>query len=196
MWIMRRTDMRQGIIWNQLSTRVSRAAPWVVCARARESSLFAAGSFDVSVVTCKPIISDVAKAPMRDSCDFRWSSANVSSEFGALRMTKVSTLHFPGLDVEPLVQEISTCPSRRALEPIRAGRSFNGSRWSDRALKPIRAGPQDLQLFLFFLKETNLRQRTACGWPPAFSGQSSWTHRFRLQFFAGVAGLRASRALS
>ena len=29
----------------------------------RESSLFAAGSFDVSVVTCKPIISDVAKAP-------------------------------------------------------------------------------------------------------------------------------------
>ena len=28
--------------------------------------------------------------------------------------------------------------------------------------------------------------------PPAFSGQGSWTHRFRLQFFVGVSGLKAA----
>ena len=28
--------------------------------------------------------------------------------------------------------------------------------------------------------------------PPAFSGQGSWTHRFRLQFFVGVSGLQAA----
>ena len=44
---------------------------------------------------------------------------------------KVSTLYFPALgaalNVEPLVEEISACPRRRALEPIRAERSSNGS---------------------------------------------------------------------
>ena len=91
MWNTRCTGMRQGFIWNQFSARVSLATPWMVCARARENFLFHAGSFDVSVVTFKPVTCDLAEAPMRDSLDFRWRSADVSSD---LRMTKVSTLHF------------------------------------------------------------------------------------------------------
>ena len=49
-----------------------------------------AGSLDVSVVACKPITCNLAEAPMRDNCDFKWGSVSVSSEFGCSRMAKAS----------------------------------------------------------------------------------------------------------
>ena len=57
------------------------------------------GSFGVSVVMCRPIASDLAEEPMRDSCHFKRRSANIPSEFGSSRMAEV---HRP----------VSCCPLR------------------------------------------------------------------------------------
>ena len=91
---------------------------------------------------------------------------------------KVSTLHFPALgaapNVEPLVEDISACPSRRALQPTCRSR---------RAHEPIRAEPRDLQLFPLFLQGSNLRH----------SLWMRWAHHLCLQPFLGkAAGLIVS----
>ena len=87
-------------------------------------ALFSMQNYRFLRYLCYEVQSDdlrLAEVPNRDISEFKWRSADVSSEFGALRMTKVSSFHFPALglalDVEPLDEEISACPSRRALEP-------------------------------------------------------------------------------
>ena len=70
MWTTHGTDMWQGIIWNQLSTRLSLATPRMVCAWVRESFLFHAKltvpSMSLSFITCNPMNCVLAEAPLRD----------------------------------------------------------------------------------------------------------------------------------
>ena len=68
----------------------------------------------------KPMTCNLVEALMRDSCDFKWRTAIVSSEFGSSRMAKVSssgTVGTPELFAvkcgdgphPPIVEEIAAC---------------------------------------------------------------------------------------
>ena len=46
--------------------------------------------FDVSVAITKPMTDDHVEALMRDSCDSKWRTANISGGFGSSRMAEVS----------------------------------------------------------------------------------------------------------
>ena len=35
---------------------------------------------------------NLASAPMRDSCDFKWGTSHVSKEFGSLQIAEISVL--------------------------------------------------------------------------------------------------------
>ena len=76
MGIIRCTNIRQGIIWNQPYKCVS--------------SCSLDGSFCVSVVMCRPIASNPAEAPVCDSCYFKRKSAIVPSEFSSNENQSVS----------------------------------------------------------------------------------------------------------
>ena len=68
MWITHGTDMRRGIIWNQLSTRVSLAALQDGLRKGQGEfpvSCRADVSFDFFAVTCKPMTCVLAEAPKR-----------------------------------------------------------------------------------------------------------------------------------
>ena len=80
-----------------LYTRLSSYLPESVYTVLRKFSVpsRASDSFRVSVVTSEPMTYDLAEAPMRDGYEFKWRSADASSEFGSARTAEVTMQQVP-----------------------------------------------------------------------------------------------------